>query len=63
MVAVKLSDQRASGPGRSDRRCTISAVKDEALGTNGTAAYIQVQNSTAYLIPLHSTPCTRITHH
>ena len=42
MTAVKLSDQRGTGGGRSDRRCTISAVKDEALGANGQPAYIQV---------------------
>ena len=44
MTAVKLSDQRGTGGGRSDRRCTISAVKDEALGANGQPAYIQVEH-------------------
>lgn len=42
MTAVKLSDQRGTGGGRSDRRCTIAAIKDEALGTNGQPAYVQV---------------------
>ena len=42
MTAVKLSDQRGTGGGRSDRRCTISAVKDEGMGANGQPAYIQV---------------------
>lgn len=43
MTAVKLSDQRGTGGGRSDRRCTVSAVKDEALGANGQPAYVQVK--------------------
>ena len=44
MTAVKLSDQRGTGGGRSDRRCTISAVKEEALGANGQPAYIQASH-------------------
>ena len=42
MTAVKLSDQRGAGSGRSDRRCTISTIKDEGLGTSGQPAYVQV---------------------
>lgn len=42
MTAVKLSDQRGTGGSRVDRRCTISAVKDEAMGANGQPAYVQV---------------------
>ena len=41
MTAVKLSDSRGGG-GRETRRCDISAIKDESLGTNGAPAYVQV---------------------
>ena len=42
MTAVKLSDQRGTGGGRVERRCTISTIKDEALGSTGQNAFIAV---------------------
>ena len=47
MTAVKLSDQRGTGGGRVERRCTISTIKDEALGSTGQNAFIAV----GFLLP------------
>ena len=50
-VATKLSDQRGSGGGRVDRRCTVSAIKDEGLGQNGQAAFVQVSKGSPLKTP------------
>lgn len=41
MQPTKLSENRGSG--RSDRRCVLSAIEDEHLGSNGQAEYISVR--------------------
>lgn len=37
-----LSDQRASGSSRVERRCTLAQMTDEQMGSNGQPAYPQV---------------------
>lgn len=39
---MALSNERMSGGGRRDRRCTFGTIKDEHLGTNGAPAFIAV---------------------
>ncbi|KAL3155866.1 hypothetical protein ABBQ32_012870 [Trebouxia sp. C0010 RCD-2024] len=41
-VAQPLSDGRASGSGRNERRCTLAQITDEGMGTNGQPAFVQV---------------------
>ena len=41
-VAQPLSDARASGGGRSERRCTLAQITDEGMGTSGQPAFVQV---------------------
>lgn len=40
--AQSLSDQRASGGNRVERRCTLGQITDESMGSNGQAAFVQV---------------------
>lgn len=42
-VAQPLSDARASGGGRSERRCTLAQITDEGMGTSGQPAFVQVK--------------------
>ena len=42
MQVTRLSEIRGSSSSKFDRRCTISAIKDEGLGTNAQPAYVQV---------------------
>lgn len=50
MEAVKLSDSRASGGGKSTRRCTLSAISEEKMGTHGQPEYILVSKQSLTLI-------------
>lgn len=41
-VAQPLSDGRATGSGRNERRCTLAQITDEGMGTSGQPAFVQV---------------------
>jgi hypothetical protein len=56
--AVALSNERMSGSGRADRRCTFGAIKDEHLGKD-SVAFVLVCNlrSTQFSISVLSPRC------
>ncbi len=41
-VSALTGGGQSSGGGKFDRRCTLAHIKEESIGTNGNAAWVQV---------------------
>lgn len=48
--ATKLSGQRGSGAGRSDRRVTFATIDEERLGTSGNPDYVAVSERQRFCV-------------